>query len=66
MRSLQLRNVRAKASVQKARFLSSDMGTDGHDMVGTTGWFSQIGARRVSKLRQPVASQLELVIGKAH
>lgn len=56
MKSLQLQNLRTKALVCKARFLSLEVETDGH-VVGTKGWFSHIRARRVSKIRQPVASQ---------
>lgn len=39
--------------------MSSEVDTDGHEVGGTKGWFSLIQARRVSKRRQPVASQLE-------
>lgn len=59
MKSLQLQNLRTKALVCKARFLSLEVETDGHVVVGTKGWFSHIRARRVSKIRQPVASQWE-------
>lgn len=49
----------------KARCLSSDVRTDGCD-GSTHGWLRRIQARTVSKLRQPVASQLEPTTGKAH
>lgn len=42
----------------KARFLPSDVRSDGCD-GSTTGWLSPIQARMVSKVRPPVASQSE-------
>lgn len=64
MKSLQLQNLRTKALVCKARFLSLE--TDGHVVVGTKGWFSHIRARKSLKNKATCGLSVGATTGKAH
>lgn len=65
MKSLQLQNLRTKALVCKARFLSPEVETDGHVVVGTKGWFSDIRARSL-KNKATCGLSVGATTGKAH
>lgn len=66
MKSLQLQNLRAKPLVYIRQDFRHQKSGQMDVMVGTKGLFSRLWARTVSKIRQPVSSQFETTIRKAH